>query len=77
MNNIIPSIVNDGHSFIGFCIKGDEDIFNLKVTADDVIKLEMINGNVFFYTEKSHSPLYSLSFRVSEGNPKAEVVPIV
>jgi len=77
LNNIIPSIVSKGHSFVGFCIDEDEKISNLKVAADDVLKIEMINGIICFYTEKSHSPLYSLSFKISEGNPTAEVIPIV
>lgn len=77
LNNIIPSIVSKGHSFIGICLDGNENISNLKVTADDVLKIKMINGVVCFYTEKSHSPLYSLSFKISEGNPIAEVTPIV
>lgn len=77
LNNIIPSIVSKGHSFIGFCTDGDDHISKLKITANEVLKIEMINGVICFYTEKSNSPLYSLSFKISEGNPKAEVTPIV
>ncbi len=77
MSGVIGSIRRAKDVFVGFTTPQSASAAKLENLAQVVLHLETINGSVVLYGSKPYTGLFSLSWDLSAGVPKADLRPIV
>src|SRR6266545_450057 len=77
MSGVFGSIRRAKDVFVGFTTPQSASAAKLENLARVVLHLETINGSVVLYGSKPYTGLFSLSWDLSSGVPKADLRPIV
>ncbi|HEX9339576.1 MAG TPA: gas vesicle protein GvpD P-loop domain-containing protein [Thermoplasmata archaeon] len=77
MSGVFGSIRRGKDVFVGFVTPQSASAGKLENLARVVLHIETINGSVVLYGSKPYTGLFSLSWDVSAGVPKADLRPIV
>src|SRR6266702_167748 len=77
MSGVLGSIRRGKDVFVGFTTPASASAAKLENLARVVLHVETINGSVVLYGSKPYTGLFSLSWDLSSGVPKADLRPIV